>query len=83
VDPLLMVGAWAGAILAVVAAVNVMYKAFLKAVQSSVSSEFDRVWKELDEQERWLFERMNDIALQIRELAAKVDRLEGLLGQRV
>ena len=78
-----MVGAWAGAILAVVAAVNVMYKAFLKAVQSSVSSEFDRVWKELDEQERWLFERMNDIALQIRELAAKVDRLEGLLGQRV
>ena len=78
-----MVGAWAGAILAVVAAANVMYRAFLKAVRVSVSSEFDRVWKELDEQERWLFQRMNDIALQIRELAVKVDRLEGLLGERV
>jgi hypothetical protein len=82
-DPVLMVGAWAGAILAVVAAANVMYRAFLKAVRVSVSSEFDRVWKELDEQERWLFQRMNDIALQIRELAVKVDRLEGLLGERV
>jgi hypothetical protein len=74
-DPVLMVGAWAGAIMAVVAAANVMYRAFLKAVKLAVTDEFRRVWKELDEQDRWQQERFEQLSAQITDLCIKVERL--------
>ena len=70
-----MVGAWAAAIMAVVAAANVMYRAFLKAVKLAVTDEFRRVWKELDEQDRWQQERFEQLSAQITELCVKVERL--------
>jgi len=79
-DPVLMVGAWAGAIMAVVAAANVMYRAFLKAVKLAVTDEFRRVWKELDEQDRWQQERFEQLSAQITDLCVKVERL---MGERV
>jgi hypothetical protein len=75
VDPVLMVGAWAAAIMAVVAAANVMYRAFLKAVKLAVTDEFRRVWKELDEQDRWQQERFEQLSAQITDLCVLVQRL--------
>jgi uncharacterized membrane protein YccC len=74
-DPLLMVGAWAAAVISIVAAANVMYRAFLKAVKSAVTDEFDRVWRELDEQDRWQQEKFAQLSAQIADLCVKVERL--------
>jgi TolA-binding protein len=79
-DPLLMVGAWAAAVISIVAAANVMYRAFLKAVKLAVTDEFDRVWKELDEQDKWQHARFEQLSAQITDLCRKVERL---MGERV
>jgi TolA-binding protein len=82
-DPLLMAGAWAAAVMSVVAAANVMYRAFLRAVKSAVTDEFRKVWRELDDQDRWQQARFQELAREIKMIGEKVDRLEGLLGERV
>ncbi len=82
-DPVLMAGAWAGAILAVVAAANVMYRAFLKAVKGAVTDEFTRVWLEFDEQDRWQVEQWAEMRKEMKELRADLSRLEKALGERV
>lgn len=82
-DPLLMVGAWGAAVVSIVAAANVMYRAFLKAVQGAVTDEFRKVWRELDEQDKWQVAQWHELHREIKKLTEKVDRLEGLLGQRV
>ena len=74
-DPVLMVGAWAAAIMSVVAAANVMYRAFLKAVKLAVTDEFDRVWREFDEQDKFQAQRFKELADQIALLSVKIERL--------
>lgn len=78
-----MIGAWSAAVVSVVAAANLMYRAFLKAVKSAVTDEFRKVWRELDDQDRWQQARFQELAREIKGLGEKVDRLEGLLGERV
>jgi hypothetical protein len=48
-DPLLMLGAWAGAILAVVGTFRVGWKAFEKAVRSILRDEIQRVHRDMDD----------------------------------
>jgi len=74
-DPVLMVGAWAAAVLSIVAAANVMYRAFLKAVKLAVTDEFDRVWREFDEQDKFQAQRFKELADQIALLSVKIERL--------
>jgi len=82
-DPVLMVGAWAAAIVSVVAAANVMYKAFMKAVRRAVTDEFDRVWREFDEQDKWQQAKFCELQKQIALLHDQVVRLERVLSDRV
>jgi hypothetical protein len=60
-----------------------MYRAFLKAVKGAVTDEFKRVWRELDEQDRWQVEQWAEMRTQMKELRADLSRLERLLDQRV
>lgn len=53
-DPLLMVGAWAGALLTIGALMRGLYTLFLKAVKAAIREELGRVWKDQDEIERRL-----------------------------
>lgn len=78
-----MVGAWAAAIVSVVAAANVMYKAFMKAVRRAVTDEFDRVWREFDEQDKWQQMKFSELQKQIALLHDQVVRLERVLSDRV
>ena len=78
-----MVGAWGAAVVSIVAAANVMYRAFLKAVKAAVTDEFTRVWRELDEQDRWQVEQWAAMREEMKELRKDLSRLERLLGERV
>ena len=53
-DPVLMVGAWAAALLSVIGLGRVLYHAFIRAVKAAIREELDRVWKDQDEIERRL-----------------------------
>ena len=53
-DPVLMVGAWAGALLALIALLTAAWKAFVTAVEAVISTSIGRVWKDMDDIERRL-----------------------------
>lgn len=74
-DPLLMIGAWAAAVVSIVAAANVMYRAFLKAVKLAVTDEFRKVWREFDEQDKWQSQKFKELSDQITMLSLKIERL--------
>ena len=56
-DPVLMAGAWAGALLALLAVARVSWKAFERAVRNILREEIQRVHRDMDDLER-RFERL-------------------------
>ena len=67
-DPLLIVGAWAGALIATAGAVKLIATGFVKLVKASISDEMRKVWKELNEQDDWFHG-------QVAELKDHLDRI--------
>ena len=53
-DPLLMVGAWAAALLSIGALLRGIYHLFMRAVKVAIREEMSRMWKDQDEIERRL-----------------------------
>jgi len=53
-DPLLMVGAWAAALLSIGAAARGIYTLFLKAVKVAIREEMARMWTDQDHIEQRL-----------------------------
>ena len=53
-DPVLMAGAWAGAILTVTALLRGIYTLFLKAVKAAIREEMARMWTDQDHIEQRL-----------------------------
>jgi membrane protein involved in colicin uptake len=82
-DPLMMFGAWAAAIMSVAGAGRLVFKAFIKATRAAVSEEFKRVWKELDESDRWHEERFAKFERALDDLRQQIARLETMMKQYV
>jgi hypothetical protein len=82
-DPLLMFGAWAAAIIAMAGAAKLFLNAFIKATRAAVSDEFAKVWRELNESDRWHEERFSRLEQTIKALEEQVRRLEALMHQHV
>ncbi len=78
-----MVGAWAAAVLAVAAAGKLFFNAFIKATRLAVSEEFEKVWKELNESDRWHQERFSAFERALDELRQQVARLEAMMQSHV
>jgi cell division protein FtsB len=74
-DPLLMVGAWAGAILALAGLGRLAWGAFVKAVQSVIEVSISRVWKDMDQIES----RLDRLEQQVNELREQVSAMRDLL----
>ena len=74
-DPLVMAGAWAGAILALVGVARVAWKAFVKAVQSVIEVSISRVWKDMDQIES----RLDRLEQQVADLREQVSQMRELL----
>jgi hypothetical protein len=83
VDPLLMVAAWAAAIMTIAAAAKLFLNAFVKATKAAVSDEFRRVWREMDESDRWHQERFAKFEAALDELRKQISRLELMMQQHV
>lgn len=82
-DPLLMFGAWAAAIISLAAAGKLFLNAFVKATRAAVSEEFKRIWRELDESDRWHEERFAKFEAALDALKEQVDRLEKMMQAHV
>jgi hypothetical protein len=73
-DPLLMVGAWAGAIIAVAGALRIGWGAFVKAVDTVISTSIGRVWRDMDDIEKRL-DRLEAAVADLREQVSKMTDL--------
>lgn len=82
-DPLMMWGAWAGAIVSLFAAGKLLLNAFIKATRAAVNEEFRKIWRELDESEKWHEERFSKFEAALEALRAQVDRLESMMRAHV
>ena len=74
-DPLLMVGAWAAALLSVGALLRGLYTLFLKAVKAAIREELGRVWKDQDEIER----RLTALETALTYIREQVEVLTGMM----
>jgi hypothetical protein len=75
-DPLVMAGAWAAAILAIAGASKLFLNAFTKATRAAVNEEFRKVWRDLDESDRWHQERFSKFEQSLEELRVQLSNLE-------
>jgi hypothetical protein len=79
----MMFGAWAAAVVSLAAASRLVFRAFIKATRAAVSEEFKRVWKELDESDKWHEERFAKFERALDDLRAQIARLEAMMKQYV
>ena len=94
-DPVAMVGMWAGAVLATVGVIRLIVTAFTKAVSVTVADEFRKVWRELADQDEWFHAELREVRSgldEVREqfrpngggsLRDSIDRLELMLREHV
>ena len=74
-DPLLMVGAWAGAILALVALSTAAWKAFVTAVEAVIATSIGRVWKDMDDIEK----RLTALELSLQFVREQLEELRRMM----
>ena len=78
-DPLLMVGAWAGALLAVAGAGRLLWKAFVRAVEAVISTSIGRVWRDMDDVEA----RLSALELSLQFVREQLEELRRMMQQHV
>jgi len=78
-----MAGAWAGAILATAAAGKLFLNAFVKATKAVVREEFRKVWRDLDESDRWHQERFASFERALEEVRRQVEELRTMMEAHV
>ena len=74
-DPLLMVGAWAGALLTIGALMRGLYTLFLKAVKAAIREEMARMWHDQDEIEK----RLSALETAVAYIREQVEILTGMM----
>ena len=82
-DPLMMWGAWAAALVSLAAAGKLFLNAFVKATKAAVSEEFRKIWRELDDSEKWHHERFSKFEAALEALREQVQRLEKMMQQHI
>jgi hypothetical protein len=75
-DPVLMAGAWAGALLACAALASMAYRVWVKAIRSILREELNRVWTDMDDSDRWHQERFTRFEQSLEELRVQISSLE-------
>jgi HAMP domain-containing protein len=73
-DPLLMVGAWAAALMAVAGLLRAAWKAFERAVRSILRDEIQRVHRDMDDIEV-RFERLEAAVEALREAVSELRQM--------
>lgn len=78
-----MAGAWAAAIVSVTAAGKIFLIAFTKATRAVVNEEFRKVWRDLDESDRWHQERFSKFEQALEELRKQIEELQAMMEAHV
>jgi nicotinamide mononucleotide (NMN) deamidase PncC len=78
-DPVLMAGAWAAAVIAIAGASKLFLNAFTKATRAVVNEEFKKIWRDMDESDRWHQERFSSFEKALEQLREQVQRLEQMM----
>jgi len=81
-DPLLMVGAWAAAIMSVVAAARFFYTLLLRGLRSVIKDELSAVWVDMQAAEDrfgHIEQRLDRLEVAVMQLREQVQRLTELL----
>jgi F0F1-type ATP synthase membrane subunit b/b' len=73
-DPLLMLGAWAAALMAVAGLLRAAWKAFEKAVRSILRDEIQRVHRDMDDIEA-RFERLEAALVALQQAVADLRQM--------
>jgi F0F1-type ATP synthase membrane subunit b/b' len=79
VDPVLMVGAWAAALMAIIGLGRILYHAFVKAVKVAIREELGRVWKDQDEIEQ----RLSALELSVQFVRQQLEDLRAMMQAHV
>jgi len=74
-DGLLMVGAWAGALIAIAGAARLAWRGFVKAVSTVIEGSIQRVWRDMDDIET----RLDRLEIAVGDLRRQVAKLQELL----
>jgi len=82
-DPVLMAGAWAAAVIAMAGAAKLFLNAFTKATRAVVNEEFRKIWRDLDESDRWHQERFASFERALEELRRQVEELRAMMEAHV
>jgi chaperonin cofactor prefoldin len=78
-DVLVMSGAWAAAILAIIAVLRLLYHGFIQTVKSAIREELDRVWKDQDEIEN----RLDALEASMQFVRDQLQRLETMMAEHI
>jgi F0F1-type ATP synthase membrane subunit b/b' len=74
-DPLTMLGMWAGALLALIALGTAAWKAFVKAVEAVIAQSIGRVWKDMDDIES----RLSALELSLQFVREQLEELRRMM----
>lgn len=74
-DVLVMSGAWAGALLAIVALTRIAHVAFVKAIRGIFQQELARVWRDMDDIES----RLNALELSLVFIRQQIAELREMM----
>ena len=76
-DPLLMVGGWAAALLSVLAVLRVLYNAIVRGVKAVVKDEISALWTDMQAAE----DRFGEVEQRLDRLEAAVNQLRDQVGR--
>ncbi len=74
-----MVGAWAGALLAIAALARLAYAGFTRGITAIFRQELSRVWRDMDDIEK----RLNALELSLSYLREQLERVEAMMQAHV
>ena len=74
-----MLGAWAGALLALIALGTAAWKAFVTAVEAVISTSIGRVWKDMDDIEK----RLSALELSLQFVREQLEELRRMMQQHI
>jgi hypothetical protein len=78
-DPLVMAGAWAAAVLSIAALARLLYHGFIRAVKAAIREELARVWKDQDEIEQ----RLSALELSMQFIRQQIEQLRQMMEDHV
>ena len=78
-DPLMMWGAWAGALLALFALASAAWKAFVKAVEAVISTSMGRIWRDMDDIEK----RLSALEVSMQFIKEQIEELRRMMQSHI